>query len=422
MRDNHAVNYSLICAVCKGELEKVTELIQSFGLSYSKGWSEGYVLLRDALLNRNIEIAKLLLNYGCKVNSENTMPSDTPLHLAAASSDTELVEMILDKGARINAVNMLEEIPLHLAASEGCPETVDYLLKHGADVNAIDNVGASPLHLAAFRGCSETIHCLLEYGAYVNCVYTSGLFEGYTPLHCAVEKGSTEAVQLLLDSGVNVDAIEKDGNTSLHIAVFKGKETIVELLLRYGAKVDNLDKNGKTALHLAVENGSLPTIKYILKYSPDVNNQSNRKSLKIAVIRYTINFKEVVEALLKYGFSISPGDVNNKKLLHAAVEKGYVKIVEDFLKYGANVNTLFGRSRHGKGLTLLHIAVINKQGAVADLLISNKADINANSFNIVKLLLKHGTRVNSRDKDGKQHFIMLVIINMLVFLIFTGTL
>ncbi|KAK2715890.1 hypothetical protein QYM36_010456 [Artemia franciscana] len=216
--------------------------------------------------------------------------------------------------------------------------------------------------------------------------YSKGWHKGYTPLHCAAEKGITEVVQLLLDSGANVDAKGEDSNTPLHIAVFRGKENIVELLLRYGATVDNQDKNGKTALRLAVENAyayasPLPTIEDILKYRPDINNQSNRECLKIAVRGYARWFKEVVEALLRYGFSVNPEDTNNTEFLHAAFEKGYVKIVEDFLKYGANVNTLLGPSGHGKGLTPLHIAVINKQEEMANLLISNKADINARDEN-----------------------------------------
>ncbi|KAK2705438.1 hypothetical protein QYM36_015726 [Artemia franciscana] len=405
MRDNYDVNYSLICAVRQGDLERTKELINSFGLSYSKGWSQGYILLRDALFNRKIEIAKLLLIYGCKVYSINIKPSVTPLHLAVASSGTEVVKMILYKGARINAVNKRGETPLHcaiknsdknieiiilllkhgsnvnvrtnygesplhLAASKGCPQTVDYLLMHGADVNAINNDGESPLHLAAFGGFSQIFDYLLKYGAHVDCVYACSWRKGYTPLHCAASEGSTEAVQLLLDNGANVDAKGENSCTPLHIAVLRGKESIVEILLQYGAKVDNQDKNGKTALRLAVENGSLQTIQNILKYSPDINNPSNRESLKIAVL---CKFKEVVEALVEYGFGINPEDINFTELLQSAVEKGYVKIVEDFLNYGAKVNTAL---RHC-GLNLLHIAVINKQEEVADLLISNEADINA---------------------------------------------
>ncbi|MEY2393612.1 ankyrin repeat domain-containing protein [Wolbachia endosymbiont of Tettigetta isshikii] len=64
------------------------------------------------------------------------------------------------------------------------------------------------------------------------------------------------------------------------------------------------------------------------------------------------------------------------KLLHAAVEKGYLKIVEDLLKYGADVNTLHN-STSKEGFTPLHSAAKIKQEEVAKLLISYEADINA---------------------------------------------
>jgi ankyrin repeat protein len=67
--------------------------------------------------------------------------------------------------------------------------------------------------------------------------------------------------------------------------------------------------------------------------------------------------------------------VNNCKLLHAAVEKGYLKIVEELLKYGADVNMLYN-STSGKVYMPLHVATKNKQEEVAKLLISYGADVN----------------------------------------------
>ncbi|XP_065579603.1 ankyrin-1-like [Artemia franciscana] len=147
-------------------------------------WSEGYVLLRGALFNRQIEIAKLLLNYGCKVNSKNIIPSDSPLHLAVVSSDTEVVEMILDKGARINAVDKLGETPLHCAIknSDKNVEMTKLLLKHGSNVKVRTNYGRSPLHLAASRKCPQTVDYLLMHGADVNVIE----YNGASPLHLAV--------------------------------------------------------------------------------------------------------------------------------------------------------------------------------------------------------------------------------------------
>jgi len=49
-----------MCAVHEGNLERVRELIDSFGLSYSQAWSEGYVLLCGAVANKHTEVAKLL--------------------------------------------------------------------------------------------------------------------------------------------------------------------------------------------------------------------------------------------------------------------------------------------------------------------------------------------------------------------------
>ena len=45
--------------------------------------------------------------------------------------------------------------------------------------------------------------------------------------------------------------------------------------------------------------------------------------------------------------------------MHAAVEKGYVKIVEELLKYGARVNKLY-KSTLGKGSIPLHVATKNR--------------------------------------------------------------
>jgi len=68
--------------------------------------------------------------------------------------------------------------------------------------------------------------------------------------------------------------------------------------------------------------------------------------------------------------------VNNCKLLHVAVKKGYLKTVYELLKYGIDVNMLY-KSTYGIGYMPLHAATKNKQEEVAKLLISYGADVNA---------------------------------------------
>jgi ankyrin repeat protein len=79
------------------------------------------------------------------------LPDDagrTPLHLAATHCQTEVVQLLLDKGARIDAKATGGATPLHLAAQAGCAEVVSLLLAKGAKVNARDDQGRTPLDRA----------------------------------------------------------------------------------------------------------------------------------------------------------------------------------------------------------------------------------------------------------------------------------
>jgi len=122
MEGDQNISYSLICAVREGRLERVRELVSSYGLSYSQAWSEGNVLLRDAVENKHTEVAKLLLTKGAKVNSKN--PATDTLHYAAINGDIEIVETLLNRRAKINAENWYGITPLHNAVKskkiEGC--------------------------------------------------------------------------------------------------------------------------------------------------------------------------------------------------------------------------------------------------------------------------------------------------------------
>ncbi|XP_065583924.1 26S proteasome non-ATPase regulatory subunit 10-like [Artemia franciscana] len=168
MFDNQVVNSSLIRARREGDLEIEKELINCFGLSYIKRWSDGYVLLCQALITKK-EIAKLFLNQDCKVNHENGKRTDTPFHLTVISGDLEVIEMVLDKDADVNARDIYGKNPLHLAASSRCSQTVvECLLKFGAHFNIRNNNGESPINLVALYGHPKIIEYLLKLGADVN--------------------------------------------------------------------------------------------------------------------------------------------------------------------------------------------------------------------------------------------------------------
>jgi len=130
MSGDHNISDSLISAVREGKVERVRELIDSFGLSYSQAWSEGYDLLCDAVANKHTEVAKLLLTNGSKVKSRNIRPTDTPLHYAAINGDIEIVQMLLNRGANINDANQCGITALHNAVKSKTMEIIELLLLH----------------------------------------------------------------------------------------------------------------------------------------------------------------------------------------------------------------------------------------------------------------------------------------------------
>jgi hypothetical protein len=72
----------------------------------------------------------------------------TPLTAAAESCNTEMVKLLLKKGADVNSRENCGESALFLASVNGCVETVRELLEKGANPNIEDNVGLTPLTAA----------------------------------------------------------------------------------------------------------------------------------------------------------------------------------------------------------------------------------------------------------------------------------
>ena len=89
-----------------------------------------------------------------------------PLLNAAASGDTPTVLQLLNHGHHANdALPIVGTRPLTLAAAYGHVDVVRVLLEHGAEVNAEDFTGWTALHAGSFTGDSETVSLLLDRGA-----------------------------------------------------------------------------------------------------------------------------------------------------------------------------------------------------------------------------------------------------------------
>jgi hypothetical protein len=110
--------------------------------------------------------------------------------------------------------------PLHVAALTGHKDIAELLLAKGADVNAKSNGGLTPLHQAAYHGHKDLAELLLSKGADVNAKAN----HDETPLFLAAGTGHKDVAELLLDKGADVNSKAKDGAMSLHQAAGNAHE------------------------------------------------------------------------------------------------------------------------------------------------------------------------------------------------------
>ena len=84
-----------------------------------------------AAYNGNIEAVKQHLAAGTDVNVKGGFADGTPLHYAAANGHKEIAELLIDKGADVNAKDIWVHTPLEVAIGRKHPETADFLRKLG---------------------------------------------------------------------------------------------------------------------------------------------------------------------------------------------------------------------------------------------------------------------------------------------------
>jgi uncharacterized protein len=182
----------LLQAVYRGDKKKVAQLLAGRrDLDIFEASATGDIDRVRALLDKDPALASAYASDGFH-----------PLGLAAFFRQPEVVRLLLERGADVAAParNPLAVTALHSAvANDSGPvqmEIVTLLLDAGAPVNATHQGGGRPLHTAAFTGDTEVARLLLARGADTS-LRTD---EGKTPADIARERGH-DAVARMLEAG-----------------------------------------------------------------------------------------------------------------------------------------------------------------------------------------------------------------------------
>ena len=286
-----------------GNLEIVQYLLKT-GKNSQETLNDALWALCDARPKPDtLKIAQRLLEYGAQVNSQAGFYNTTPLHGAAQNGSLELVKLLVSKGAKVNAVDKEFSMPLAKAVQADNLEIAKFLLEHGADktinhadtefqtaifkarsakmaqllianganVSDRDKKGQSVLlHAVANYLDFDLLKVLLQNGADINEQDKSGTTALLWAAQHPYERDDKNCVQFLLENGANANVANNQGETPLLVAE---KLDVLQALLAHGADVNAQNEDGQTALiHVAqIYDPQGEKTKWLLEHGADVN-------------------------------------------------------------------------------------------------------------------------------------------------------
>jgi len=154
-------------AAVKGASFEIMDLLLShdcYEIVNKKEKKDRASVLHFAVENCSVEVVQLLIDVGANVEAK-TKNLKTPLYWAAGSGRKDILEVLVKNGARVDGISLEKQTALFEAVSQGNKESVAYLLEQGIDVNACDKLGETVLHESIRRDDKAITDVLLKYNA-----------------------------------------------------------------------------------------------------------------------------------------------------------------------------------------------------------------------------------------------------------------
>lgn len=248
---------------------------RGYGMKPSIKWTA----LLAAISTRDREIVQMILDAGAKVNGKfQSHVLYSPVQFAVVRGYADILRILLTKDSDPNVVSPWGQDPCGGVYSCGAAiqsaterknfEIVQMLLKHNANPDTVTrNRPHTALQIAARDGCKSIVELLLEYGANVNSPAAENC--GATALQFAAIGGYLGIAYLLLEKEADPNAppAKIDGRTALEGAAEHGRIDMVQLLKNAGADISEAGhEQYERALSKAYDNGHYATHKLLRSY------------------------------------------------------------------------------------------------------------------------------------------------------------
>ena len=314
------------------------------------------------------------------------------LHFAARNGHTQIVKMLLDKKAQVDAKDNWHWTPLHFAADQGHDEIVKLLLSYKADINAKTDENENALNLAIENGHFEVTRTLNSNRS-IHYLVNS---RGESIMYQALISNNAKIFRLI----VNKFYVLKGGqherlNALLIKAISMDNLSIVKLLVEYGANV-NYDWDGYFPLHYASSRGHLEIAKYLTSKGAIIEKKDN-------------GFKTPLDCALQHKndlvslFLIQKSPRQKSRFdspLLVAIRQNHFDIVKLLIENGANVD------EERKGCVPLHSAAKHQHD-----------EYTKPNHEIIEYLVSQGAKVDKKDMNNKYAYEIACCREMATFLI-----
>jgi len=226
-------------AAAKGQLSVCRLLVERGAEVYTNPMNT-YPPVMEAAWNKHADVVRYFLEE-IHDKAAGTNGLGVAINLAARQGWVDIVRKHIERDPlAVHQRGWIGDTPLHWPSHNNYVEIVTILLDAGAEIEAdeINCYGGKPLHWAS-EHAPATVHVLLDRGADVNSRNrkADSEFHGMTPLimNATQKNDCSEVTELLINAGADIGAVDAHGKTALTHARERGLRKIQEVLRRHGA-------------------------------------------------------------------------------------------------------------------------------------------------------------------------------------------
>jgi ankyrin repeat protein len=349
---------------------------------------------------------KELLAAGAEIDCANE-EGETVLMRAARSDQLKTVKALIGLHARVNARDKSGRTALFYAFMGNgqynpTPQMIEVLLDAGAEINAVSKYGETPLKMALTLQSQSALSLQQSMRAaeaghyYIGEILQRTLTTDKAALVALLKQrgaraglaeaafsGDSDTIQSLLRNGADIHSSAV--TSALETAIRIEDPGVVKLLLAAGADPNARDREGMSLLMQAVGEGRLPIVQAILDGGAKITPQD---SYRVLMLVNGQSQDAILKLLLDRGAKIDARGPHGRTML-MAVARGY----SEWVPRGGNTYRPAKRPPTG----FIRVASNGLGFGEGDYIIGRSPE---EEDATLKTLIDRGADVNARDKDG----------------------